>query len=243
MNKALIQDLSTVSSQMSTRVRATHRFVGPKSVPSNGRNQTRRRDIHRLHTFLQLLQPSLLLLQHRRLYPQPIRHDAPPRGRDLERKPIGPERPQRLPLHQAVVVRVPPVELERLPERDGRVRDHARDAQVVLRCRMQHERVEQHDVADVARELDERAARPDRLEVRPVAGVVRGVGVRGVRRREGERRRADALGVRGKVAGDLVEPVGADVRAAPARLDRGENGNHQQSLLGRVEEMHLRDSA
>jgi hypothetical protein len=189
---------------------------------------------------LRLCKPPLLLLHHLPLYLHAHRHNLAPRRCDLKRKALAPERAQRLALDERVLRRIVSVEAKRRAQRDGRVRDHARHARVVLRGRVQHERVQQHNVADVARELDYvlAAQRARELQHREVARVVRVVCARRVRRRKRAARRQDALGVRGEVARDGIDAGWRDACAAAARRDVGEERDDEQRLLGRVEEVH-----
>ena len=113
------------------------------------------------------LQTCLLLLCHPLLNPHPLGDDLPPRRCQLDVQPVDTERFERLALDQGVVLRVSAIEVERPGERDGRVRDDARDARVVLRRRVQHERVADEDVADVAGELDEACTALGFLQVIP----------------------------------------------------------------------------
>ena len=100
-------------------------------------------------------------------------YESPRLRRRRKRKALDAQRPQRLQFHQAVRVRVGAREAEGRLERDGRVRDHARDAQVVLARRVQHERVQEDDVAGLAGELDGADLARSTKEISSVDGSLR----------------------------------------------------------------------
>lgn len=119
----------------------------------------------------QLLRPHPLIILH------PLRRQPPSLRRRPKLEPLLPQRLQRLLLHQAILLLILSIKLERFFQRHRRVRDNPRNPQVVLRGRVQHERVKEYNVAHFTRAFDEVVAPFDFFEVRPVFWVVLWVGV------------------------------------------------------------------
>ncbi len=75
--------------------------------------------------------------------------------------------------------------------------------------------------------------------MRPVTRVILGVGIEmgACRRSERETGRQDTFRVSSEVVGDEVDTLWGDEGSAPSRVNVGEEGDDEESLFGRVEEM------
>lgn len=189
--------------------------------------------------FLEGSKPLLLVLEHLLLARNPGGDDAAPLRRWPEVQTVDTELFQRLALDDGVLRRVRAVEVERRAQGDRRVRDDAQGAQVVLRRGVQHERVQEDDVARLARHLDEARAFLDLVEIREVLRVVLRLGVCRCRRCEGEACGQDAFWVVCEVPCDHAHAVGRNICPAPSWYNLSEDGNNEEGLLGRVEVVNL----
>lgn len=99
--------------------------------------------------------------------------------------------------------------------------------------------MQKDDIADFSRTLHELMTPLRCLQMRPMLWVVLGICIGRRRRREGFSGRENAFRMLGEIVGGQRHCIRTDVGPATPWMDGRINGDYEQSLLGRVQEVHL----